>query len=271
MEQKSSNVEMTFWDHVEELRWVIIRSLLGVSIISIVAFLNKNIVFNKVFLAPKEPWFITNRALCKLGELLNSEVLCLNQNNLEIINIKLAGQFTTHLFTSFAVGIFIASPYIIYEFWRFVRPALRPNEKRHSRGAVLISSLLFITGALFAYFLIVPLTINFLGNYQVSEQVSNTIALSSYLSNVVSVSLSVGIIFEVPILIYFLTKTGIVTPIFLRKSRKIIIVVLLVISAIITPPDLISQILVCIPLYFLYELSIRISQRVYRKNFMPAK
>ncbi len=268
---ENSNIEMTFWDHVEELRWVFIRSLLAVGVISIVAFLNKNFVFNKVFLAPKEPWFITNKALCKLGELLNSEALCLNQTNLEIINIKLAGQFTTHLFTSFAVGIFIASPYIIFEFWRFIRPALHSKEKKHSRGAVLVSSLLFITGVLFAYFLIVPLTINFLGNYQVSEQVANTISLSSYLSNVVSVSLSVGIIFEIPILIFFLTKTGIITPTFMRKSRKIIIVVLLIISAIITPPDLISQILVCIPLFFLYEMSIHISERVYRKNFMPVK
>jgi sec-independent protein translocase protein TatC len=265
------NIEMTFWDHLEELRWVFIRALLAVSSISVVAFLNKNFVFNKVFLAPKEPGFITNRLLCRLGDLLHSDALCLNQNNLQLININLAGQFTTHLFISFAVGIFIASPYIIFEFWRFVRPALRPKEKKHSRGAVLVSSLLFITGVLFAYFLIVPLTINFLGNYQVSEQVANTISLGSYLKNVVSLSLSVGIIFEIPILIFFLTKTGIITPKFMRKSRKLVIVILLVISAIITPPDMISQILVCIPLFFLYEISIRVSERVYRKNFMPTK
>lgn len=268
---EKNNVEMTFWDHLEELRWVFIRSLLAVSVVSVVAFLNKNIVFNYVFLAPKEPTFLTNRLLCKLGEIIHSQALCLNQNNLEIINIKLAGQFTTHLFISFAVGIFVASPYIIFEFWRFVRPALHQNEKKHSRGAVLVSSLLFITGVLFAYFLIVPLTINFLGNYQVSDQVLNTISLSSYLGNVVSVSLSVGIIFEVPILIFFLTKTGIITPKFMRKSRKLILVILLVVSAIITPPDMISQILVCIPLYFLYEISIRVSERVYRKNYLPAK
>jgi len=267
MSEKSEQVEMTFWDHLEELRWVFIRSLIGIFAVSIVAFLNKNIVFNKVFLAPKEPWFVTNDLLCKLSKLLNSDALCLNQSGLQIINIKLSGQFTTHLFTSFAVGLFITSPYIIYEFWRFIKPALHPNEKKHSRGAVTVSSLLFIFGVLFGYFLIVPLTINFLGGYQVSEQVENTISLGSYLRNIVSVSLSLGVVFEIPILVYFLTKTGIITPMFMRKSRKLIIVILLVISAIITPPDMISQIMVCIPLFILYELSIRISQRVYRKNF----
>lgn len=267
MSKKPQNIEMTFWDHLEELRWVFIRSLIAISVFGIAAFLNKKLVFNKVFLAPKEPWFITNELLCRFSKFLNSDALCLNQAGLEIINIKLSGQFTTHLFTSFAVGIFLASPYIIFEFWRFINPALHSNEKKHSRGAVFVSSLLFITGVLFGYFLIVPLTINFLGGYQVSEQVANTISLGSYLRNVVSVSLSLGFVFEIPILVYFLTKTGIITPKFMRSSRKIMLVVLLILSAIITPPDMISQIMVVIPLLLLYELSIRISERVYKKNF----
>ncbi len=265
--KKDDNIEMTLWDHLEELRWVVIRSLGAVGILSIVAFINKNIVFNRVFLAPKEPQFITNQLLCKFSKYLNSDALCLNQNGLDIINIKLAGQFTTHLYSSFAVGLFIASPYIIFEFWRFVKPALHPKEKKHSRGAVLISSFLFITGVLFGYFLIVPLTINFLGGYHVSDAVSNTISLGSYLRNVVSVSLSLGVVFEIPVLVYFLTKTGLITPQFMRKSRKIVLIILLIVSAIITPPDMISQIMVCIPLLGLYELSIKISQRVYNKNF----
>ncbi len=266
MSKKDPNLEMTFWDHLEELRWVIIRSLLAVGVFGVVAFLNKNIIFDKVFLAPKEPWFFTNDMLCRLSKLIHSNALCLNQKGLQIINIKLAGQFTTHLFTSFAVGVFIASPYIIFEFWRFVSPALHSNEKKYSRGAVFTSSLLFIVGVVFGYFLIVPLTLNFLGGYHVSDQVTNTISLSSYLSNVVSVSLSLGIVFEIPILVYFLTKTGIITPKFMRSSRKLVVVILLIVSAIITPPDMISQIMVCIPLLFLYELSIKISDRVYRKS-----
>ncbi len=267
MSKESQNIELTFWDHLEELRWVFIRSLIAIGAISIAAFLNKALVFNHVFLAPKEPWFITNELLCRFSRYLNSDALCLNQSGLEIINIKLSGQFTTHLFTSFAVGVFLASPYIIFEFWRFVKPALHSNEKKHSRGAVFVSSVLFITGVLFGYFLIVPLTINFLGGYHVSDQVENTISLGSYLRNVVSVSLSLGVVFEIPILVYFLTKTGIITPKFMKSSRKIILIILLIISAIITPPDLISQIMVCIPLLALYEISIKISERVYRKNF----
>ncbi len=267
MPKEPQNIELTFWDHLEELRWVFIRSLIAVGVISVVAFLNKTLVFNYVFLSPKEPWFITNEVLCRFSRYLNSDALCLNQSGLEIINIKLSGQFTTHLFTSFAVGLFLASPYIIFEFWRFVKPALHDNEKKHSRGAVFVSSVLFIIGVLFGYFLIVPLTINFLGGYHVSEQVANTISLGSYLRNVVSVSLSLGVVFEIPILVYFLTKTGIITPKFMKSSRKIILIILLIVSAIITPPDMISQIMVCIPLLVLYELSIKISERVYRRNF----
>jgi sec-independent protein translocase protein TatC len=264
---ENNNVEMTFWDHLEDLRWVLIRSLLAVAVLSIIAFLAKDFVFNTIFLGPKEDWFFTNRLFCELAEKLDAAALCLNNKTLEIINIKLAGQFTTHLFISFAVGVFVASPYIIFEFWRFVRPALYDNERKHSRGAVLICSLLFMLGVLFAYYLVVPLTINFLGTYQVSEQVSNTISLGSYIRNLVSVTLSIGIIFEIPILVYFLTKTGIITPQFMKKSRKLIIVILLILSAIITPPDIISQIMVMIPLLLLYEISISISNRVYKKNF----
>lgn len=266
MTEEKSNVEMTFWDHLEDLRWVFIRSLAAVAVISVVAFLNKNFIFNHVFLAPKEPWFITNVLLCKLSKIINADTLCLNSESLQIINIKLAGQFTTHLFISFAVGILVASPYIIFEFWRFIKPALYSKEQKHSKGAVFICSLLFIVGVLFAYFLVLPLTINFLGTYQVSEQVENTISLSSYIGNVISVTLSIGIVFEIPVLIYFLTKTGIITPQFMRKSRKIVLVILLALSAIITPPDVFSLIMVVIPLVLLYEMSIRISQRVYKKQ-----
>ena len=264
MGKENSNVEMTFWDHLEELRWVFIRSLAAIAVISVVAFLNKNLIFNHVFLAPKEPWFITNDLLCQLSTLLNTDNLCLNSDSLKIINIKLSGQFTTHLFISFAVGLFLSSPYIFFEFWKFVKPALHSNEKKHSRGAVFVCSVLFIIGVLFAYFLVVPLTINFLGSYQVSESVENTISLGSYIRNVVSVTLSIGFIFEIPVLVYFLTKTGIITPIFMQKSRRIIMVVLLILSAIITPPDIFSQIMVVIPLILLYEISIKVSKRVYR-------
>lgn len=256
---------MTFWDHLEDLRWVIIRSLAAVFIFSVVAFLNKEFIFDKIILAPKEPGFITNQILCKISRLINADTLCLNEVSLKIINIKLAGQFSTHLLVSFAVGIFLSAPYIIFEFWRFIKPALYENEKKHSRGAVLICSILFMIGVIFAYYLILPLTINFLGSYHVSDQIENTISLGSYINNVISVTLSIGLVFEIPVLVYFLTRAGILTPQFMRNSRKIVFVILLIIAAIITPPDVFSQIMVAIPLVLLYEISIWVSQRVYRK------
>ncbi|MCK4360771.1 MAG: twin-arginine translocase subunit TatC, partial [Bacteroidales bacterium] len=156
--------------------------------------------------------------------------------------------------------------YIIFEIWSFIKPALHIKEKKYTSGAVIISSLLFIAGILFSYFLIVPLTVNFLGTYQVSEYVQNLVSLSSYISTVVSVTFGVGVVFELPIFVYFFTKVGIVTPSFLRKNRKYMLVIILILSAIITPPDVFSQILVCIPLFGLYELSIYISEKIYKKR-----
>lgn len=258
--------EMTFWEHLEELRWHLLRSIIAIIVLGVVAFLNRHFIFDTVILAPKDSEFITNRLLCKAGEFLGLPNLCIDNLSLNIINIKMSGQFMVHMWTSIVAGIIVAFPYIIWEIWSFIRPALYPKERKHSTGAVLISSALFITGVLFAYFLIAPLTINFLGTYQVSDFVQNQVSLTSYISTVVSVTLGVGIVFELPIFVYFLTKVGMLTPDFMRKNRKYMIVILLIISAIITPPDVFSQVLVVIPLMGLYELSISISKRVYRKR-----
>ncbi len=267
MAESGNNVEMTFWDHLEDLRWVFLRSLVAVFVFSVVAFFFKDIVFDKIFLAPKEATFISNVWFCKLGHLVNVPALCMGNTPIQIVNLKLSGQFTTHMYISFMVGLILASPYIIFEFWRFIKPALSEKEARNSRGAVLICSALFITGVLFSYFMILPLTINFLGTYQVSAQVVNTISLDSYISNVISLTLSVGLVFEIPVLIFFLTRIGIVTPQFMSRNRKIVFVILLTIAGIITPPDIFSQILVCIPLVLLYEASILVSNRVYKRHF----
>ncbi len=264
--KKTKEKEMSFWDHLEELRWHIVRSFLAIVILAIVAFLNRSIIFDLVILAPKDSEFITNRLLCQVSEFLSIPSLCIENMSLKIININMSGQFMIHMYISMVVGVIVAFPYIIFEIWSFVRPALRIKEKKHSGGAVLVSSFLFICGVLFSYFLIVPLTINFLGTYQVSDFVQNQISLSSYVSTVVSVTLSVGIVFELPIFVYFLTKVGIITPAFMRKNRKYMLVIILTLSAIITPPDVFSQILVCIPMFGLYELSIKIANRVYKKR-----
>ncbi len=258
--------EMSFWEHLEELRIHLFRSLAAILVFAIIAFISKKFIFDYVILAPKNSEFITNRLLCKLSDLLSIDALCIGRLNLSIQNINLSGQFMMHMYVSIVAGVIVAAPYVIWEMWRFIMPALHSKEKKHSRGAVIASSLLFLTGVLFAYFLIVPLTINFLGTYQVSPDVPNQIQLNSYISTVISVMIAVGIVFELPILVYFLTKVGLITPTFMRENRKVMLVIVLVLSAIITPPDIFSQVLVCIPLIGLYELSINISARVHKKR-----
>jgi len=257
---------MTFWDHLDELRWHIMRSLIAVVILAIVAFLNREIIFDHIILAPSTSDFITNQLLCKLGKLLSLDALCIEDMNLQIINIKMSGQFLTHMYISIVAGFILAFPYVLWEIWRFIKPAMKENEKKYSSGGVFISSLLFLMGILFSYFLIVPLTVNFLGTYHVSETVFNQISLSSYINTVVSVTFAVGLVFELPILVYFLTKIGILTPDFMKKNRKYMYVIMLIVSAIITPPDMFSQILVVLPLITLYEFSIGVSSRIYKKN-----
>jgi len=266
--KKSPEKEMSFWEHLEELRWHIVKSVIAIVIFAIIAFLNRKIIFDVVILAPKDSNFITNRILCQIADYLSISGLCIGNMSLKIINISMSGQFMTHMYISMIVGLVAAFPYVIYQIWSFINPALHMKEKKYSGGAVIASSLLFILGVLFSYFIIVPLTVNFFGTYQVSDAVENSISLDSYISTVVSVTFAVGLVFELPIFVYFLTKIGIITPSFMKKNRKYMLVILLIIAAIITPPDVFSQILVVIPLYGLYELSISLSKRVYKRRVM---
>lgn len=263
---KEIEKEMSFWDHLRDLRGHIIRSLVAIILFAIIAFVNKNFVFNYIILAPKEADFITNIILCKLGMLINIDYFCVSEFSLNIININMAGQFMTHMYISFMMGVVVAAPYIIYQFWKFVEPALYEHEKKNSGSTVLICSLLFIIGVLFSYFLIVPLTLNFFGSYHVSADVSNQISLSSYISTVVSVTISVGIVFELPVVLFFLTKAGLVSIDFLKKNRKYMLVIVLILSALVTPPDVFSQVLVTLPLMLLYEFSILMAKRALKKK-----
>lgn len=263
---KDTDGDMTFLQHLEELRWHIIRALIAVVAGAILAFMFKNIIFDHVILAPNNPDFITNRLLCRLADAVNAPALCINQNPIELISIKMSGQFTTHINISLVAGLIMAFPYVFWEFWSFFRPALYEKERKYARGAVTMASLLFLTGILFGYFIISPLSINFLGSYRVSDLVNNQINITSYIGSVTSVALSAGITFELPIVVFFLARIGIVTPEFMRKYRKHAIVVVLILAAVITPPDVFSLILVSIPLILLYELSIFIAARVIRKR-----
>ena len=260
-----STKEMTFLEHLEELRWHLIRAFTAVLIIAIAAFIFHEIVFDKIILAPKNSEFLTNRLLCFLGDTVNIPKLCINTDPFQIISIKMAGQFTIHITTSIFAGIIIGFPYVFWEFWRFIKPALYEKETKHTRGAVSISSLLFLTGVLFGYFVIAPLSVHFLGSYNVSDEVVNQINLKSYIGTITSVTLAAGLTFELPILIYFLSKAGLVTPQFLRKYRRHSIIVILILAATITPPDIFSLILVTFPLLILYEAGIIISRRIQAK------
>lgn len=263
---KEKTGEMTFLEHLEVLRWHLVRSFLAIFVFAVVAFIFSDFIFNKVILAPKMPEFFTNRLFCQLGQLINTDVLCINSKPFQIINIKMAGQFSTHIRVSLFGGLIAAFPYVFFEIWRFISPALYEKERSHSRGAVFFTSLLFVMGVMFGYFIIVPLSVHFLGSYNVSEQVLNQINLGSFIGTVTSITLAAGIIFELPVVVFFLTKAGLVTPAFLKKYRRHSLVLILALSAIITPPDVFSQVLVAVPLLILYEISIRISRRILKKD-----
>lgn len=264
-EPKNVEKEMSFWDHLRELRSHLIKSLVATVILAIVAFINKDFVFNYIILAPKESDFITNQFLCKLGTMINIDYFCISDFSLNIININMSGQFMTHMYISFMAGVVMAAPYIIYQFWKFVEPALYDHEKRNTGSTVIVCSFLFLLGVVFSYFLIVPLALNFFGSYHVSDEVSNQISLNSYISMVVSVTISVGVVFELPVIIFFLTKAGLISIDFLKKNRKYMLVIVLILSAIITPPDVFSQVLVAVPLMILYEFSIFMAKRALKK------
>lgn len=263
--KKAKPAEMSFLDHLEELRWHIVRSAASILIFAVIAFIMKDFIFDTIILNPRNPDFWTNRMLAKLGDLVGSESLKINQIPLKLISINIAGQFSMHIWTSIIAGFIISSPVVFYEFWRFVKPALYDKEKKHASGAVFFTTLLFMMGILFGYFLIVPLSIHFLGTYNVSTDVANQINLKSYIGSVTSISLAAGVVFLLPIFSYFLSKVGILTPQFMKTYRKHSYVVMLLLSAVITPPDIFSQIMVCFPLVILYEIGIVISRHVVKK------
>lgn len=264
--KKAPQAEMSFLEHLEELRWHIIRSVSLIVIFAIVAFIMKDFIFNEVIFKPKMPEFWTNRMMAKLGELVGTDVLKINQNPLKLISLKMSDQFMLHFMVAIIVGLIAASPFVFYEIWRFIKPALYDKERKHASGAVFFTSVLFLIGILFGYFLIVPLSIDFLTTYSVSAEVENQINMRSYISTVTSITFASGIIFLLPIFSFFLSKVGILTPQFMRTYRKHSYVVMLLLAAIITPPDVFSQIMVAIPLIFLYEISIFISKVVVKKR-----
>lgn len=275
--------EMTFFEHLDALRPHLVRGALAIVVIGIAAFLCKGFIVDTVLFGPKSAGFPTNRLLewigtewARLAEWLNATAgtsfntdvaaLRIASEHFQVINTSLAGQFNLHMKISLVTGLAVAMPYVLWEFWRFVRPALTPREIAGTRWFVASVSGCFFTGLLFGYFIMVPLSINFFANYQVSAEITNMIDIGDYLSTVIVVTMACAFVFELPVLIYYLTRMGIVTSAFLKRYRRHAFVVLLVISAIITPPDIFSLILVILPLYGLYEVSIRLAERIERRH-----
>jgi sec-independent protein translocase protein TatC len=259
--------EMTFLDHLEELRWHLIRATLSVIILGSIAFLLKGFIFDHILFGPKKTDFVTYQWFCQISQTLGQgNSFCITEMPFRIQSRTMAGQFSAHLWTSILAGFIVGFPYVLYEFWRFISPGLHVNERKNARGFIFVASLLFFLGVLFGYYIVTPLSINFLGNYTVSQEVFNDFDLSSYIGMLRASVLASGLIFELPILIYFFTKIGLLTPAFLRKNRKFALVIVLSLSAIITPPDIASQIIVTIPILILYEVSIWISKWVYKRQ-----
>ncbi len=265
---KSLEAEMSFFDHLEVLRWHLVRAALAVMVFMVLAFIFYDFIFDTIVAGPLKTDFWTYRMMCKIGDQFNlGPDFCVTDIPINLINTDMAGQFTLQLNSSMLIGLVFGFPYLLYEVWLFVKPALTDIERQSANGFVFYASLLFIIGILFGYFLIAPLSVNFLAHYTVSTVIDNQITIDSYLSSVATLTLGSGIVFELPIIIYILAKVGIMTPQFMRATRRYAIIVILIIAAIVTPtPDILTMLTVSFPLFILYELSIMISDRVYKRK-----
>lgn len=260
--------EMSFFGHLASLRMHLVRSALVIVSVTALAFIYYDVIFNQIVMGPKNPSFWTYRMMCVLAEKFSLGAdFCIKEIPFNIINTEMAGQFTLQMNSSLIIGIVLGFPYLLWELWRFVKPALHENERKSASGFVFYASLLFVLGILFGYYIIAPLSVNFLANYTVSAYIVNNITIDSYLSTVATLTLGTGIIFELPIVIYILSKLGVMTPQFMRNSRRYATVIILIIAAIVTPtPDLFTMFTVSLPLFLLYEISIIVSGKVEKKR-----
>ena len=257
----NDSAEMTFGEHLDELRKILIRVALVFALLFIVLFTMKGVVLKVVF-APITPEFPTNRLFTWLATAMGSDALNIHPENVQLFNNKMAGQFMLHIKSSVVGALVVAFPFLIWQLWLFVKPALPPHQRKQSIRYVLETPIWFILGLLFGYYVIAPLAINFLGNYSVSEEISNIIDVGSYMSTVLGVTFAAALAFQLPLLIRLLATIGLITSESMRQYRKVAVVALLVFAAIITPPDVVSQILIFVPCYALYEYGITIAKHI---------
>lgn len=271
LNKRSQDKEMSFVDHLEELRWHIVRSLIVIIVLAILIFTKMDFFFDTVILGPIRPNFISYDVLCRFSHWIGAgDSLCVpTLQGMTLQSTTFGSQFVSSISIAFVSGFIIAFPYIFWEFWRFIKPALTQKEVNTTRFAIIFVSFFFFTGAAFGYYLLAPFTFSFLGNYQLGNlhMLETRPMLSDYIDNLVNITLGSALSFQLPVITYVLTRIGLVTPSFLTTYRKYAFVAILVVAAVITPsPDWMSQMLVCIPLVILYELSILISRRVYKQE-----
>jgi len=259
---KMAKNEMTFWEHLDDLRAILFRCVGVVVLAMMVIFPFKEIIFGQIILAPASSDFVLYQWLCGAAERFAVAGLCPEAFSVTLINIELSGQFFIHLRMSFWIGLTLVFPFIIYQFWTFVSPALNKRERKAAVPIFFSSSLLFYLGVLVSYLVLFPLTIRFLGTYQVSQIVANQISLESYISTLTILCLAMGLLFQMPVLVYFLSRIGLITRSFLKNYRKHAIVIILIISAIITPTaDPFTMLIMGLPLILLYQASIYICRK----------
>lgn len=266
--KKDVNAEMSFIDHLEELRWHIIRMAIAVIAAAIIVFIYINSIVDKVLFAPTRADFISSLWLCKLGKLIHAgDVLCFGDVKAKFLETTMTGQFVSSFTLAFVGGFIIAFPYVFWEFWRFVKPALSDKERKRTSGVIFWVSILFFIGVAFGYFILTPFMVNFYFNYKLSAQIEIMPTFSDYLENLIYTTVGIGILFQLPLLVMVLAKIGIVTGKFLKKYRRHAFVLILIAAAIITPStDPFSLTIVTIPLYILYEASIMIASRINRRQ-----
>jgi sec-independent protein translocase protein TatC len=257
---------MSFLDHLEALRYHLLRSVAAVLILTVIAFIAKDIVFGVIILGPSKVDFFTYRVLCDLGNYLGITALCIDELPFTIQSRQMTGQFTMHMTSSFVVGFIIAFPYVFWEIWRFISPGLYDKERNAARGAVFFVSFLFLSGAAFGYYVLSPLSINFLANYQLDPTILNEFDITSYVTTLTMLVLASAIMFQLPVVVYFLAMSGLITSRMLKEYRRHSIVVILIVSAIITPPDVVSQLLIAMPILVLYEVGIVLAKRIEKQK-----
>jgi len=266
-ENTGESAEMSFLSHLEELRWHIIRAVGAIVTFTIVAFVFIEDIYKGIILGPSQSTFWTYRMLCKIGKLTGASGLCIEKLDFELQSREVGGQFSMAMVSSLIIGLLFAFPYAFWEIWRFVKPGLKPSERKGARGAVFYVTFLFLSGVLFGYYIVAPLAINFLANFKLDPTIKNQFDITSYIGLIAMLTLACGLTFQLPVVAFVLSKVGVLNPRFMRQYRRHAFVVILILAAVITPsPDVLSQVLVATPLTLLYEISIWVSGWVERQK-----